>query len=254
MASTAAVLGARPTTRELGSVVAGAAGASPARSQTFDQNHRVLVALARATDPEHTDDLVQETWEHFLSGAPLVLPGRDEMVAYLLQRIADHQDQDAVDASAWADSLVRHHAHNAADLAESDLPPDPGGLGSLRELAELDALDPDADRAELLFPDLYGDGPDRGEWPSPPSAWPSITRLLGPESEVETSELYAVVDAVLDELPQDLGDALYLVDIEGHSLQTAAGLLEREPAQLQRDLARARLRVRASVDGYLAGR
>jgi DNA-directed RNA polymerase specialized sigma24 family protein len=123
-------------------------------------------------------------------------------------------------------------------------------------LADLDALDADADRAELLLPDLYGDGDgaDQAEWPSPPSAWPSITRLLGPEAEVETSELYSVVDAALDALPERLGDALYLVDIEGHSLQTAGGLLEREPAQLQRDLARARLHVRAYVDRYLAAR
>lgn len=257
LATPAAVLGVRTATQETESAVAEAdrrESTGTDHSSAFGRSQRILAALARSADPEHAEDLVQETWEHFLSAAPEDVPGRDKLVTYLLQRIADHQQQDDVDAGAWADSLARHHAHNASDLAESDLPPDPGGYGSLRELAELDALDPDADRAELLLPDLYSDGPDRREWPSPPSAWPSITRLLGPEAEVETSELYAVVDAALDELPQDLGDALYLVDIEGHSLQTAGGLLDREPAQLQRDLARARLHVRAYVNGYLAGR
>ena len=257
MAATAALLGARLRTREIGSADAaadGRAGTRVAHSRTFDQSQRVLAALARGADPEHADDLVQETWDHFLSATPVEVPGREELVEYLLQRIDDHQKQEDVTASAWADSLVRHHSHNAADLAESDLPPDPGAYGSLRELADLDALDPDADRAELLFPDLYSDGPDKSEWTSPPSAWPSVARLLGPEAEVETSELYAVVDAALDELPQDLGDAVYLVDIEGHSLQTAGGLLDREPARLQRDLARARRHVRARVNGYLAGR
>jgi DNA-directed RNA polymerase specialized sigma24 family protein len=213
-----------------------------------------LAALAVSVDPEHAEDLVQETWEHFLSAAPGNVPRRHELVEYLLSRIADHRRQDDLDAGAWADSLSRHHAHNAADLAESDLPPDPGAYGPLREPAELDGLDPDADGAELLFPDLYSDGPDRDEWPSPPVAWPAITRLLGPEAEVDTAELYAVVDRVLDGLPQDLGDALYLVDIEGHSLQTAGALLGRETAQLERNLARARLQVRASVANYLAGR
>ena len=257
LATTAAVLGGRPVTQETEPAVAEAdrgEGTGTEHSSAFGRSQRVLAALARAADPEQAEDLVQETWEHFLSVAPEDVPGRNKLVTYLLQRIADHQQQDDIDAGAWADSLARHHTHNAADLAESDLPPDPGGYGSLQELAALDALDPDADRAELLLPDLYGDGPDRGEWPSPPSAWPSITRLLGPEAEVETSELYAVVDAALDALPQDLGDALYLVDIEGHSLQTAGGLLNREPAQLQRELARARLHVREYVNGYLAGR
>ncbi|TCC37482.1 hypothetical protein E0H75_40815 [Kribbella capetownensis] len=257
MAATTAVLGARPRTREIGSADAsadGRAGARATQAPTVDQSQRILAALARAADPEHADDLVQETWDHFLSAKPVAVPGRDELVEYLLRRIDDRQKQADVTAGEWADSLLRHHSHNAADLAESDLPPDPGGFGSLRELADLDALDPDADQAELLFPDLYSDGPDKGEWTSPPSAWPSVTRLLGPDAEVETSELYSVVDAALDELPQDLGDALYLVDIEGHSFQTAGGLLDREPARLQRDLARARRDVRARVDAYLAGR
>ncbi|WP_406054418.1 RNA polymerase sigma factor [Kribbella sp. NBC_00889] len=254
LAATAAVLGARLSTREIASAAGSGAAPSVTHSQTFDQSQRVLAALARAADPVHADDLVQETWDHFLSATSVEVPERDELVEYLMQRINDHLQQEDLTAGAWADSLLRHHSHNAADLAESDLPPDPGGYGSLRELADLDALDPDADRAELLFPDLYSDGPDQGGWTSPPSAWPSVTRLLGPDAEVETSELYAVVDAALDELPQDLGDALYLVDIEGHSLQTAGGLLGREPARLQRDLARARSQVRARVNAYLAGR
>jgi DNA-directed RNA polymerase specialized sigma24 family protein len=257
LAATAAVLGARLRTREFGSAAVASEGqvaSDETRSQTFDQSQRVLAALARAADPEHADDLVQETWDHFLSTKPREVPARDELVGYLMQRIGDRHQQEDLTAGAWADSLLNHHAHNAADLAESDLPPDPGGYGSLHELADLDALDTDADRAELLFPDLYSDGPDSEGWTSPPSAWPSVTRFLGPDAEVETSELYAVVDAALDELPQNLGDAVYLVDIEGHSLQTAGGLLDRETALLQRDLARGRRHVRARVNGYFAGR
>jgi DNA-directed RNA polymerase specialized sigma24 family protein len=257
MAATAAVLGARPRTREIGSSAVTADGQVPPQgthSRTFDQSQRALAALARAADPEHADDLVQETWDHFLSANPVGVPVWDELVDYLMQRIGDDHQQEDLSTGAWADSLLRHHAHNTADLAESDLPPDPGGYGSLQELADLDALDTDADRAELLFPDLYSDGPDQSGWTSPPSAWPSVTRFLGPDAEVETSELYSVVDAALDELPQDVGDAVYLVDIEGHSLQTAGGLLDGELAQLQRDLARGRRHVRARVNGYLAGR
>jgi RNA polymerase sigma factor (sigma-70 family) len=254
LATTAALLGARPNGRAADPAADVRADRPETSSQTFDRSHRVLTAIARAADPEHADDLVQETWDHFLGSKPEHVPPRDELVAYLMQRIGEYHRQESRTDAEWADSLLNHHPHNAADLAESDLPPDPGGYRSLRELSDLDALDSDADRAETLFPDLYSDAPAGEGWSSPPTAWPSVTRFLGPEAEVETSELYSVVDAALDELPPELGDAVYLVDIEGHSLETAGGLLNRQPAQVQQDLARARRHVHARVNGYLAGR
>jgi DNA-directed RNA polymerase specialized sigma24 family protein len=256
MATTAALLGARHGA-SAGTSVRGFADSSAAdddQSQALGQSQRVLMRLARAADAAHADDLVQETWDHFLTGSPSTIPGREELAAYLLQHVRDHAREEDAAADMWADSLVKHHPHNPADLAESELPADPGSLGSLRDLADLDALDPDSDQAELLFPDLYDDGPDQGEWTSPPAAWPSVTRILGPDAEAETAELYSVVDAALDELPEELGDLLYLVDIEGHSLQKAGVLLQREPSGLQRDLARARNHVRGRVNDYLIGR
>jgi hypothetical protein len=94
MAATAAVLGARLTTRQIGSAVDGPAGPAATGPQTFDQSQRVLAALARAADPEHADDLVQETWDHFLSATPAEVPGRDVLVEYLMQRVDDHQQQE----------------------------------------------------------------------------------------------------------------------------------------------------------------
>lgn len=222
----------------------------PALAQTQDY----LMALGRATDPAHADDLVQDTWDHFLSGSSTAVPDRATLAAYLIQHAQDHVGQEQADRQAWADDLVRHHPHNSADLAETDLPADPGSHGDWRALADLDALDPDADQAELYLPDLYGDGPDQIGWSTPPSAWPSVTRMLGPDEEVQTSELYAVVDSALDELPAPLADALYLVDIEGHSLPTASSLLDRDPTSLQRELAQARDHVRGRVNAYVTSR
>jgi len=218
------------------------------------QTQGYLMTLARATDPEHADDLVQDTWDHFLSESPSTIPDRGELAAYLIQHAHDHVGDEEADAQTWADDLVRHHPHNPADLAESDLPADPGSYEDWRTLADLDALDPDADRAELYFPDLYGDGPDRGEWSTPPAAWPSVSRMLRPEEETQTAELYSVVDSALDELPGTLGDVVYLVDIEGHSLPIVSSLLERGTPDLQRDLAQARNHVRGRVNAYLASR
>lgn len=256
MATTSAIVGARAG-RALGST---AAEGLRARAESNDpqselaRTQRVLMKLARAADPAHADDLVQETWDHFLSESSTTVPARGDLTQYLLDHLENHERDEDAAAAAWADSLLEHHAHNAADLAESDQPSDPASYESLRTLADLDVLDPDADSAELYFPDLYDDGPDKGEWVSPPTAWPSVSRVLGPDDELQTEELYSVVDGALDQLPDGLDDALYLVDIEGHSLEMAGSLLGRKTSDVQRDLARARNHVRGLVNEYLSGR
>ena len=247
--------GARPTPRPAaqGQRPATNHGSEPAYSPlALAQSQAYLITLARATDPAHADDLVQDTWDHFLSASPSAIPDRSSLADYLIQHAHDHVRDEEADAQTWADNLVRHHPHNPADLAETDLPADPGSYRDWRDLAALDALDPDADRAELYLPDLYGDGPDKGEWSIPPTAWPSVSRILSPDEETQTAELYSIVDAALDELPGSLGDVMYLVDVEGHSLSTASSLLGRGIPDLQRDLVQARNHVRARVNGYLA--
>ena len=150
--------------------------------------------------------------------------------------------------------VLTHHAHPAAEAADRDLPSGFEAYGSLRELADLDALDPDADSAELLLPELYSDGDDRGSWVSPPMAWPHATQFLGPADDVQTQELYTVVDAALDELPPAVANVVYLVDVEGLSLHDTATTLGKDPRQLQRLLARGRHHVRGRVDAYLKSR
>ena len=232
--------------------LSGSAGDDP--EQVLMRRHAYLTTLARAADPLHADDLVQKTWDHFLGDDPTNLPGKDELTAYLTTEAHTHADGDAATADAWADALTRHHPHNPADLAETDLPADPSQHEDWRVLADLDVLDADADGPELYFPELYGDGPDKGEWAAQPAAWPSITRMLSPEDELQTSELYAVLDTALNELPAPVADAIYLIDIEGHSLSTAVGLLGRDLVDVQRDLVRARNHVRGRVSEYLAPR
>jgi DNA-directed RNA polymerase specialized sigma24 family protein len=219
--------------------------------QALVRRHAYLTTLARAADPLHADDLVQDTWDHFLSDDSTSVPSKDQLAVYLTSAAHSHADADAVTADDWAAALTRHHPHNPSDLAETDLPADSSQHEDWRVLADLDVLDADADGAELYFPELYGDGPDKGEWAAQPAAWPSVTRLLGPEDELQTSELYAVVDAALDELPAPVADAIYLVDIEGHSLNTAVGLLGRDLVDVQHDLVRARNHVRGRVNEYL---
>ncbi len=222
---------------------------NPSRSLVQAQGH--LMTLALAADPAHADDLVQETWDHFLTAPSSAIPSREDLAAYLLEHVTEHVREEEADHQAWADSLLRHHRHNPADLAETDLPADPGAEENLHILGDRDALDPDADQAELYFPDLYGDGPGKGEWITPPIAWPTISQILTPDDETLTAELYSVVDSALEELPDSLGDAVYLIDMEGHSLATASSLLQREAPDVQRDLVHARHQVRGRVDAYV---
>ncbi|MGY2700710.1 DNA-directed RNA polymerase specialized sigma24 family protein [Nocardioides sp. HB32] len=226
-------------------------GEDPGSDAELARTQSCLMSLARAIDPSHADELVQGAWDHLLTDQPSTARDRGQLVSFLLRRAREHVRADDARDQAWAADLVRHHPHNAADLAETEHP-DPGSHEDWRALADLDVLDPDGDRAELYLPDLYGDGPDQGEWSAPPSAWPSVTNILGPEAEAETAELYSVLDAALDELTGAAADAVYLVDIEGHSLETASSLLGRSIGDLQRDLLESRDQVRRRISSYLA--
>ena len=245
-----------PTVRELGGREEhGDAGGAPPRDLATDAElaraQGWLVALARAIDPADADDLVQSAWDHFLTADPPSVRDRGQVAAFLIMRAREHARDDDARDQAWAADLVRHHPHNPADLAETDLP-DPGATEDWRALADLDALDPDGERAELYLPDLYGDGPDRGEWSAPPTAWPTVANILSPEAEAETAELYSVLDAALEELNGSAADAVHLVDIEGHSVATASSLLGRSTTDIQRDLVEARDHVRRRIGDYLA--
>lgn len=211
-----------------------------------------LTSLARHLDPAHADDLVQDTWDHFLEEEePDRTLRREDLMAYLLLHAGGHRDTDEGDEEEYVDTVLAHHAHSAMEAGERDLPAGFEAYGSLRELADLDVLDPDADAAELLLPELYGDGDDRGSWMTPPSAWPHATQFLGPVDDVQTQELYTVVDTALDELPPAVANIVYLVDVEGLSLNDAATTLGQDPRELQRSLARGRHHVRARVDAYV---
>jgi DNA-directed RNA polymerase specialized sigma24 family protein len=225
----------------------------PANDPVEDQQ-KFLAQLARAADPAHADDLVQETWDYFLSQLRTRTPRREELAAHLLRQAARHVTDDEDTREEWADSILAHHAHSSSEPIEGDLPAGFEVNGSLCDLAELQMLDADADPAELLLPELYSEGSDVGSWVSPPRAWPALTRFLGPEAELETEELYGVVDSALDDLPRQVADVVDLVDIQGQELLSAALVLGREVPDVQRDLARGRNVVRARVGAYLAGR
>jgi DNA-directed RNA polymerase specialized sigma24 family protein len=211
--STVAVLRARPEVQVPDSLRAMVAHTKGGRAEALTAQLPHLYALANALDANAADDLVQET---------------------LTSALAD-PDADTT-GSGLADVLARLAAEGGPDV-ESPAVPTAGS-------------DPDADEAELFYPDFYTDGPDARAWVDSPVAW-GEARVLRPEDDLVTTEAYGAVDAALAELdPIDAG-LVTLVDIEGAPFSQAVLELDLPSGEARYRLARARFAVRAALDRHL---
>jgi DNA-directed RNA polymerase specialized sigma24 family protein len=160
--STVAVLGSRPEVQVPDSLRAMVAHTEGDRAEALIAQLPHLYALANALDANAADDLVQET---------------------LTSALAD-PDTDTT-GSVLAAALERLAAERGPDVDSPAVPT----AGS----------DPDADEAELFYPDFYTDGPDAGAWVDSPVAW-GEARVLRPDDALVTTEAYGAVDAALAEL------------------------------------------------------
>ena len=106
--------------------------------------------------------------------------------------------------------------------------------------------DPDADTSELFYPAFYGDAPDAGGWVEPVVAW-GEARVLRPDDDVVTVELYDVVDAVLGELDPIDRSLLSLVDLDGVPFGQAVMVLDLDRNESRERLARGRTVVRGAA-------
>ena len=185
--STVAILASRPEVQVPDSLRAMVANARVAAPRHSPRSCRVSTHSPKALDANAADDLVQETLTSALADPDADTTGSGLVAA--LMRLADERRPDV----------------------ESPAVPTAGS-------------DPDADEAELFYPDFYTDGPEAGAWVESPVAW-GEARMLRPEDDVVTTEAYSVVDAALAELdPIDAG-LVTLVDIEGAPFSRA--VLER---------------------------
>lgn len=193
--------------------------------RAFAEHGPRLLALARAIDPSHAEDLVQNTWIRVLQQAD---PNALDLHS-LLSTLSDLADR-----------------HTDTDV-ETDLPRED-------RVTEVSRMDPDADTdtAELFYPDLYQEGPDLGAWIESPNSWPGAAQILTPDQDVATTELYGIVDTALDGLPSKEAELLTLVDIEGVPSDLAIRTLELDPATARHELYHARDHVRNRLDKYLA--
>jgi RNA polymerase sigma-70 factor, ECF subfamily len=93
---------------------------------------------------------------------------------------------------------------------------------------------------------FFRSGPNAGHWASPPRAW-SV-----PEQEALSRELRAVVAEAIAALPPNQRVVITLRDVEGWESAEVSALLEIEPGNQRVLLHRARSRVRAALERYLA--
>jgi RNA polymerase sigma-70 factor, ECF subfamily len=178
-------------------------------------HHSALVRLARVYAPslEVAEECVQETWIAVLRGLD-GFEGRSSL-------------------RTWICRILVNIARRRAAAERRELPfstfADPGDAGP--------AVDPER---------FFRSGPNAGHWASPPRAW-SV-----PEQEALSRELQVVVAEAIAALPANQRVVITLRDVEGWASDEVSTLLEIEPGHQRVLLHRARSRVRAALERYLA--
>ncbi|TDC53547.1 hypothetical protein E1212_05065 [Jiangella ureilytica] len=182
-----------------------------------------LLALARAIDPVNAEDLVQTAYADVLERS-----GSAELPA-VLERLADL----------------------AVQYRDSDVDTERVREDRITEIAD---TGPDEDSpAELYYPSFYEETTDLGDWVDSPNSWPDGARVLGPDAEIDTEELYGVVDGALAELPAAQATLLNLVDVQDIPIEVAARTAGLDPAAARKAIGRARHHVRQRLHAYLDG-
>lgn len=93
---------------------------------------------------------------------------------------------------------------------------------------------------------FFRSGPNAGHWASPPRAW-SV-----PEEQALSRELRVVVAEAIAALPAPQRAVITLRDVEGWASDEVSALLEITAGNQRELLHRARSRVRAALERYLA--
>lgn len=182
-----------------------------------------LYSIAAAIAPLEAEDIVESTFVRALEEGAAAFTR--ERLTEILVDIAETPDP-----SEGRVSSVYDHSGSADAL--------------------VDSLDADADNAELFYPQFYSEGIDAGAFLESPNAW-GESRMLSPEADVETDELYELVDGALQDLSTFDAAVVALVDIEGASREAAAQQLNRSAEDIGAALHRGRNHVRGALDGYL---
>ena len=177
--------------------------------------HSALVRLALVYAPsrEVAEECVQETWIAVLRG----LDGFEGRASL----------------RTWISRILVNIVRRRAAAEHRELP-----FSSLGDSGDaVPAVEPER---------FFRSGPNEGHWASPPREW-SV-----PEQEMLSHELRDVVAAAIAALPPNQRVVITLRDVEGWTSDEVGALLEIEPGNQRVLLHRARSRVRAALERYLA--
>ena len=199
-------------------------GESEVAAAAYEAHSSELFSIASAIDPARAEDTVETTFVRAMEEGSSAF-ALDRLTEILLD-IADTPESGA----GQVESVYDHSGSADARIA---------------------SLDADGDSAELYFPNFYSEGIDAGAFEESPNAW-GDSHFLSPEADVETDELYGVVDGALQDLTAFDAAVVTLVDIEGTSREAAAQQLNRSAEDVGAALSRGRNHLRGSVDSYVA--
>lgn len=190
-------------------------GDEAAFAELVGKHHRAMVRLARlyAGSDGAAEDAVQEAWLGVLRGLP-GFEGRSSLKAWIF-RIA----------------VLRARSR---------------GLREARTVP-LSALEPQADDGPAVDPGQF-QGPDGawpGAWERAPEPWP--------EERLASAEAARLVRAEIERLPPGQRAVITLRDVEGLDSEEACAVLGISEGNQRVLLHRARSKVRAALEGTLAG-
>jgi RNA polymerase sigma-70 factor, ECF subfamily len=175
-----------------------------------------LMRLAFVYSPsrEVAEESVQETWVAVLQG----LDGFEGRAAL----------------RTWICRILINIARRRAAAERRSVP--------FSSLSSAEEGEPAVDPARFLQ-----SGPYAGHWASPPQDWSTL-----PESELLSHELETVLARAIEALPPHQRIVITLRDVEGLSAAEVCEVLDIEPGNQRVLLHRARSRVRAELERYLA--
>ena len=177
--------------------------------------HASLVRLARTFVASHevAEEVVQDTWLAVLNGLPS-FEGRSTL-------------------KSWIFSILTNRAKTR-------------GVREKRTVAFSELSNPGSDDESSVEPDRFT---STGAWSTPPGRWSGDT----PERLLLQQEALAVIDKTVAELPPSQRAVVTLRDVEGLDAAEVCNILELSETNQRVLLHRARSKVRAALEQYLAG-
>lgn len=203
---------------DLALVAALRAGEEAAFVDLVEQLHRPLVrtAVRYVRDPHIAEEVVQETWIAVVKGLD-AFEGRSSLRTWIF-RIATYQ-------AKTRGQRERRNVPLSALLGE-----------------ETDSGGPSVDPGRFL-----ADGQWIGHWSEPPASWGADV-----EARLLSAEARQVIDATLAELTESQRTVMTLRDLDGLTSDEVCAALEISPGNQRVLLHRARSRVRAALERYVA--